>query len=278
MITNKKFPKCVCGNNKYNNYFRGNWEDDRGILHFTILKCQKCNLLRTYPVPKNVKPNLDETLYRINNYNLWQSYAKDLIKLIKRYKKNKVLRVLDIGSNVGIFVKISRDYGFKSVGIDTYKKAVEIGNNKFGIDLKDTSLNNSGFKLNEFDVVVLSHVLEHIYKPEVLLKDILKYLKKDGVIIIEVPNISGLPRIFQIFRKKQWYGYDPRHHVWQYTKKPLVNILNKCDYKILECNTRESLHYENTNDFSSKVRDLILNLSSLLNMADQIKIVAKPNK
>lgn len=276
MVT-KKYNKCVCGNNLYKTYFQSVWKDDRGFLKFSILKCQKCKLLRTYPIPKNVKPNLSETKHRITNFKLWKLYATNLINLIKKYKKKKVLRVLDVGSNVGIFVKISKENGWNSVGIDTYKKAVEIGKNEYGIDLKSTSINNSGFKSNEFDVVVLSHVLEHIYKPEVILKKILIYLKKDGVIVIQVPNIGGIPRVLQMLRKKQWYGYDPRHHVWQYTKKPLAMLIKRSGYKILECKSKEPLYYENLNNISSKIRKLILSFSGFLNIADQIQIVAKPD-
>lgn len=276
MVASRKLPKCICGQNEYSQDYCGDWIDNRGRLSFKIVDCQKCGLLRTLPVPRETTPDIKETMYRIENYELWQSFGRNLIDLIEKYKKGKSLRVLDVGCNVGIFVKLSKENGWNSIGIDIDKKAIEIGKKKFGVDLRNTSLKDAKFKEKEFDVVVLSHTLEHIYEPEELLKDILQVLKNEGVLVIEVPNIGGIPEKIQVCRGKQWYGYDPRHHVWHFTKKTLKLILKNSGYEILECNAKSPLYYKKTDNFSGQIRDLILRLSGFLGMADQITFVARP--
>jgi 2-polyprenyl-3-methyl-5-hydroxy-6-metoxy-1,4-benzoquinol methylase len=46
-----------------------------------------------------------------------------------------------------------------------------------------------------FDTVIMNHVLEHIEKPLELLKKIYNWLKKDGILIIGVPNAKSFHRL-----------------------------------------------------------------------------------
>jgi hypothetical protein len=44
----------------------------------------------------------------------------------------------------------------------------------------------------KYDVIVLSHVLEHLQKPDLAIKNMKEILAQEGIIYIEVPNISGI--------------------------------------------------------------------------------------
>ena len=109
---------------------------------------------------------------------------KFLFKKIKNYKK-KIL--LDYGSNDCYFSKLF-DYNFQYYGVDNNKellsKKIKIFSKNF-ILLKKKKL---PFRQNFFDVIILSHVIAHIYKPNILLKKFKKILKKDGILIIISPN------------------------------------------------------------------------------------------
>ena len=45
---------------------------------------------------------------------------------------------------------------------------------------------------NKYDIIILKGVLHHTKKPEIIIKKIKNYLKKDGIIIISEPNLSSL--------------------------------------------------------------------------------------
>tara|TARA_Y100000590_G_scaffold1599_1_gene1980 strand:+ start:9912 stop:10580 length:669 start_codon:yes stop_codon:yes gene_type:complete len=66
-------------------------------------------------------------------------------------------------------------------------------------------------KLNiakKFDRIILSHSLEHIYKPESLLKKLYSLLKKNGVISIAIPTDPALMyRFLRFFKKKIFSKY-----------------------------------------------------------------------
>ena len=58
------------------------------------------------------------------------------------------------------------------------------------------------FKSNFFDRIILSHVLEQILEPEVFLKDMIKKLKKGGILSITLPCDPGvLWRVGKFFLK-----------------------------------------------------------------------------
>ena len=60
----------------------------------------------------------------------------------------------------------------------------------------------------KFDRIILSHSLEHIYKPESLLKKLFTLLKKNGIISIALPTDPALMyRMLRFFKKKFFSQY-----------------------------------------------------------------------
>lgn len=278
MATKRKFPECICEHTKYEVVHEGEWVDGKEKLSFSILQCLSCGLLRTFPIPKKTVSTVEDAKYRLERYELWRSFGKNLIQLIKKYKKEQKLKLLDIGSSVGILVKLANENGWEAVGVDLDKNAIELGRQRFQVDLRCASLEKARFKSESFDVVVLSHTLEHIQRFKNLIKEIGNILKRDGILIIEVPNIAGLPVKLQKIRGEAWYGLDPRHHLWHFTKKTIRRLLEDERFKILELHARQPMHYEKTGSLWDIPRDLILKLSGFLNMADQITLAATPQK
>lgn len=274
----RRFPKCICGHAKYEIIHEGEWIGREGKLRFSVIRCLNCALLRTFPVPRKTTATSEDVRLRIENYELWRSFAQYLINLIKKHQKKKKLKLLDIGSNVGILVKLAKENGWVATGIDLNKSAVELGCQKFKVDLRCTSLEKAEFKSKSFNVVVLSHTLEHISQPKKLIEKIKRILKRKGILVIEVPSIEGLPVKLQKIRGEVWYGYWPTQHIWHFTKKTIRRLLEDEGFKILELHARKPMHYEKTGSLLDIPRDLILKLSGFLNMADQITLAATSKK
>lgn len=60
----------------------------------------------------------------------------------------------------------------------------------------------------QFDVVVSLHLIEHLYNPEKMLKEVHRILKPNGIFIIATPNLGGLGA--KIMGKK-WSGFREDH-------------------------------------------------------------------
>jgi 2-polyprenyl-3-methyl-5-hydroxy-6-metoxy-1,4-benzoquinol methylase len=60
-------------------------------------------------------------------------------------------------------------------------------------------------------LIILRHVLEHSYRPQKLLSELVALLSPIGMIYIKVPNLnSGCAKIF----KKYWTLFYPPYHVF----------------------------------------------------------------
>jgi SAM-dependent methyltransferase len=98
-------------------------------------------------------------------------------------------RILDVGcgsGSLGQAIKQSRNC--EIVGI-TYSEAEANLASQFLdkviiADMNELNLSNIG----EFDCIICSHILEHLYQPEKLLVKLSGCLHSDGVLIIALPN------------------------------------------------------------------------------------------
>ncbi len=104
--------------------------------------------------------------------------------------------VLDIGCGDGLFLSLCKEKGIEAEGIDFSDVAVsrctERGLKAHRVDIA-TGL---PFADNAFPVVVALDVLEHVYEPGKLLREIKRI--SSGTVIVGVPNFSSLPARLQV--------------------------------------------------------------------------------
>lgn len=112
--------------------------------------------------------------------------------------KNKSIKILDIGCGYGLFLDACQKCGYTNYeGVDGGDKSyVEYAMNKLG--LKNIAYSPAKEYLDskensQYDVITAFHFIEHIKRSEVLdlLSLISNKLKKDGLLIIEVPSGEG---------------------------------------------------------------------------------------
>ncbi|MFX1343480.1 MAG: class I SAM-dependent methyltransferase [Promethearchaeota archaeon] len=93
---------------------------------------------------------------------------------------------------------------------------------------------------DKYDVVLMSHVLEHLDNPVEILRKLKKFVKKDGVILILVPNANSLHRqvgvkmnilrrVDELNEQDKKLGHK-RVYTWNILKKQII----KADLKILK--------------------------------------------
>jgi predicted SAM-dependent methyltransferase len=86
------------------------------------------------------------------------------------------------------------------------------------------------FQPNIYDVVFMSHVLEHCFEPKRILAEIYRLLKKNGIVAIEVPNIEAYDLRFH---GEKWKGWDLPYHLYLFSKKTLMQYLESLDFQIV---------------------------------------------
>ena len=101
--------------------------------------------------------------------------------------KNK--KVLDVGCSIGYLGQELEKRGAEVTGIDISKEALKKAHEVLSftkvVDLNEGEL---PFKDRTFDLIVASEVIEHLFKPVIVLKELRRIVKDKGGLIITTPN------------------------------------------------------------------------------------------
>jgi len=128
-------------------------------------------------------------LYKDKDYQTEVNYIENLIK---KYSKNKVKTILDIGCGTGNHDVLLAKKNYEICGIDISEEMINIAKTKINNlhNIKFCKGKSESFKLDKkFDVVVsLFHVMSYQIKNESLygsLKNAYEHLKVDGLFIFD---------------------------------------------------------------------------------------------
>jgi 2-polyprenyl-3-methyl-5-hydroxy-6-metoxy-1,4-benzoquinol methylase len=150
---------------------------------FTYYQCLDCRLTYIFPLPD---PSDYEKMYGEVYYE--GGVAKDFSKQILILKKYFASgRILDYGCGDGSFVKLCLEAGYQCDGVEYNPEIIKSLKEKIpqaNFFTHDYFFENS---VQEYDVIYMSNVLEHLSDPLEFLGRIKKYLKKDGYIFLEGP-------------------------------------------------------------------------------------------
>src|SRR5439155_20303965 len=115
---------------------------------------------------------------------------------------------------------------------------------EFRIDFRLATEQPLPFPKNEFDMVSLHDVLEHLHdSPRDLLNDLLETVKPDGLLFVTVPNLVTIKRRIRVlfgasnlplFDDYDWYPGPWRGHVREYVYDDLVQLCKNLNLEILE--------------------------------------------
>jgi 2-polyprenyl-3-methyl-5-hydroxy-6-metoxy-1,4-benzoquinol methylase len=113
----------------------------------------------------------------------YTKYVSDwLIKVLP--KKSKIL---EIGCHDGFLLNELRSVGHQCVGVEPSPSA-NYAIETYKLDVRNQFFSDGIFEDEEFDVIIMRHVVEHVPDPVKFVKSAVKSLKKGGIAYIEVPN------------------------------------------------------------------------------------------
>ncbi|MEM0990910.1 MAG: class I SAM-dependent methyltransferase [Pseudomonadota bacterium] len=99
-------------------------------------------------------------------------------------------QVLDVGAGSGEFAYLMTSLGKTVTGIEPNAGYAAYCREDLGLDIQTAHLDPSLFQTGSFDLIRLNHVLEHLNDPVRYLAMMGAWLKPDGVLYVEVPNIE----------------------------------------------------------------------------------------
>lgn len=117
--------------------------------------------------------------------------------------------LLDVGCGNGAFLRLASEMGWTVSGLDFDPQAVQQARNA-GFDVTVGGIDALDHLAGHYDVITLSHVIEHVADPNKLLARLHRLLKPGGILWLETPNLHSLGhRLYG----RDWRDLDPPRHL-----------------------------------------------------------------
>ena len=156
----------------------------------------------------------------------------DSVKLFRFFSGIKSRgKILDIGCGYRYFLAACRKYGYDVQGLDFSDWAVQHTVKNVGVPVITGELNEVVLPAADFDVITMWHSLEHDSDPKNPIIRSKKWLKEDGILIIDVPNYEGTDA--QKYGE-HWNGWDLPYHFHHFTFETLKALLKICGFHVIK--------------------------------------------
>lgn len=149
-------------------------------------------------------------------------------------------KILDIGCGDGTMGKVLREKGAIVFGADISEKAVgkaaQVLDKAFVFDVEGGDFSAID---GDFDVIIASEVIEHLFDPKNFLLNLKSCMKKDSALILTTPNfLMWTNRIKMLFGKFEYTetGFLDEGHIHFFTYFSLKKLLELTGFEIEEEN------------------------------------------
>jgi len=234
---------------------------------FDVVKCNLCALIYTNPRPTPqsmhayypesagyyqpipecdaglMRKLLDKVLQRHLGYNSPSSIPSVAADFVWLFGKRVIDimhippyvpegRLLDFGCSWGNYLCRMRRLGWDVSGIEWSDSPAKYARDTLGLDVRTGGAEIlDSFSNNEFNVINMNMVLEHLYDPIDTLIQVQSKMKRDGILMLAVPDFSGFE--FRIF-KEYCYALQVPQHLVHYTPKTISDVLSKANFKTVK--------------------------------------------
>jgi 2-polyprenyl-3-methyl-5-hydroxy-6-metoxy-1,4-benzoquinol methylase len=263
MRKSDSFKDCVlCGDSSYVEVLveytlappEGAW-----TVPLRILKCRGCSLVYLDDHMSDVE---EREMYRIlgkaKKWSTSEDYSglcdekamlTDKAALVDKYLPESGRgNFLDIGCASGELLGHFTNRGWNLHGVDVARDLVEKGSQRHNLTLFAGTLEEARYESAYFDWVTAFDIVEHLSNPVSTMKEVNRVLKKDGGVIIEVPNENTSFRAMARFLYKstmgkfQWPLQRVYYlgHLYYYTSATLKKVMREAGFTIADEFTKES--------------------------------------
>lgn len=140
-----------------------------------------------------------------NHYMNWKRYCSirdALARELKRRGRLAPIKILDLGCGDGwidfrLKAQFSQKFALNFVGVDLSALSIDLANQRKsyfghpGCFFFPMDAQNLGLRGEQFDIVITSELIEHLTDPPLLMHEIRRILKNDGLCILTTPQQGG---------------------------------------------------------------------------------------
>jgi SAM-dependent methyltransferase len=134
--------------------------------------------------------------------------------------------LLDVGCGNGAFLLRAAEAGWKVQGVEPDPLAAAQASSS-GLRVHRGGIESFSARA-EFDVITLSHVLEHLHEPGTALSACRRMLRPGGQLWMALPNVEGLGhRVY----KSAWFPLEPPRHLFLPSMRELERLCRDAGFQ-----------------------------------------------
>lgn len=155
-----------------------------------LLCCRRCHTLRRdVPAGDAVERYAADRHVPEDMQRLFDAYVEEYRCREPQYRGLLAAGapVLEVGSYVGAFLHVAREWGWHATGVDVNREVAEFAGSR-GLATRSLPLEACAFRNAAFDAVFVWNCFEQAPDPAALLREIARVLRAGGLLVIRTPN------------------------------------------------------------------------------------------
>jgi len=202
---------------------------------FNLVYDEELDMYSTNPIPQDIEKYYLSEDY-ISHTDSKKGLVENVYQLVKSFMLKKKLRLianystvgtlLDIGAGTGDFLKVAKNYSWQVEGIEPSAQARKLASKKnltFHAD-------QSGVEGQNFDVITMWHVLEHVPDLQKQISWLENHLAQNGTLFIAVPNFNSEDA--KIY-KEDWAAWDVPRHLHHFSAKSIKTLFSNNGFEVI---------------------------------------------
>jgi SAM-dependent methyltransferase len=210
----------------------------KSIDQWRLVRCDSCGLIYLNPRPtaESISRVYQEAYFADRDIQ-YPTSAEQIEREIesRRVAIRRLTRetglaghFLDVGCAAGFLVAAAEREGWQAVGVDVSDWSTRFAREQLGLDARTGNLEDLDFEA-PFDLIVMSHVLEHLPDPLRTLKVIYEILKPGGLLLVRGPNVGSFDRLWH---GRSWRGYELPLHFYHFDIATYRRIMSQAGLNV----------------------------------------------
>ncbi|QWC98982.1 class I SAM-dependent methyltransferase [Polynucleobacter paneuropaeus] len=211
-----------------------------------VIDCIQCGYAHVLPLPsaEDLQRFYAEEFYsdeipyyidsNIADQKWWEIVFKSRLNVFEKMLPSRLGKsVIDVGSGPGFFLKFAIEDGWKALGVEPSKVAVEHTKSLGANAIEGFFDQKMVDQLEPVSAIHASEVLEHVPNPGEILDLFHQVLLPEGVICICVPNdFNDFQDALTKFEGYPSWWVSTHHHLNYFNHKSLSSLIQKHRFKI----------------------------------------------
>lgn len=167
-----------------------------------------------------------------------RTYARILTELARHAAPGTML---DVGCGTGRFLAMSRDRGWRVLGVDSDADVARAARTEHALTVHQGELADLEIPESSLDAITMLDYLEHVLSPVPLIERARTLLRPGGLLVVATPDIDGL-----LFGMTRWLhaatfgrvcgplrqAYVPSHPLY-FSNATLRRLLDRCGFHVV---------------------------------------------